>query len=173
MTTNDYRPIHREVREEVVKDNVSGTVGNVVTPVERREHVQVVRDAEGEHREHIVEDVGTERRLILDKFVQFIYLITGLLELGLGLRILLKLIAANAANPFAQLVYGVTDLFVWPFQGLTITPTASNGMTLEISTFFAMVIYAVAAWGLVKILYLLFSPSSSRSVSVYHRDYDA
>src|SRR5690606_16636910 len=96
--------------------------------------VQVVRDANGEYREHVVEDVGTERRLILDKAAQFIYLVTGLLELGLGLRVLLKLIAANPASPFAQLVYGVTDLLVWPFQGLTVTPTTSNGMVLEIST---------------------------------------
>ena len=162
MTSEHY--VETEVREDVVRDNALGAV-----PREQHERVEVVRQPDGEHREHIVQDVGTENRLILEKFVQFIYLVTGLLELALGLRVLLKLIAANPASPFAQMVYMVTDLFVWPFQGLTVTPTAGNGMTLELSTFFAMLIYAVAAWGLAKILYLLFSPTSSRSVSVYHR----
>ena len=162
--TSEHFPVETEVREEIVRTNAPG-----VLPVEQHERVQVVYQADGEHRERVVEDIGTENRLILEKVVQFIYLITGLLELALGLRVLLKLIAANPASPFAQLVYMVTDLFVWPFQGLTITPTAGNGMTLELSTFFAMLIYAVAAWGMAKILYLLFSPTSSRSVSVYHR----
>ncbi|MBK9052718.1 MAG: YggT family protein [Chloroflexi bacterium] len=168
MATNDYRST--EVREEIVRDNRANFDGELGMPIDRRERVEVTRDAEGEYREHVVEDVGNERRLILAKVSQFVYLLTGLLELGLGLRVLLKLIAANPASPFARLVYGATELFVWPFQGLTVTPAASNGMTLEISTFFAMVVYAVAAWGLVQILYLLFSPSSSRSVSVYHHD---
>lgn len=170
MTTNEYRPTKTEIREEVIQENQ--TVGDLNRAVERHERVQVVRDADGEYREHVVEDIGKERRLILDKVAQLIYLIIGLLELGLGLRILLKLIAANPASPFAQLVYGITDLLVWPFQGLTVTPTASNGMILEISTFFAMVVYAVAAWGVTKLLYLIFTPASSRSVSVYRRAVD-
>ena len=168
MTTNEYRST--EVREEIVQGNRSSLNGELGTPIDRRERVEITRDAEGEHRERIVEDIGNERRLILSKVSQFIYLLTGLLELGLGLRILLKLIAANPASPFARFVYGATELFVWPFQGLTATPAASNGMMLEISTFFAILVYAVATWGVVQILYLLFSPSSSRSVSVYHHD---
>ncbi len=169
MTTNEHHPVETEVREEIVKGNVPGGVGHMAMPVERREWVQVVHDEEGEHRERVVEDIGAERRLILAKVVQFLYLITGLLELGLGLRVLLKLIAANPASPFVQLVYGATELFVWPFLGLTITPTASNGMMLEVSTFFAMLVYVVLAWGVVQILYLIFAPASLRSVSVYHR----
>jgi hypothetical protein len=167
--TNEHYPVETEVHEEIVRDNVPSVVDGNAVPVEQHERLQVVRRGDSEHRERVVEDVGMENRLILEKIVQFIYLITGLLELALGLRVLLKLIAANPASPFAQLVYMVTDLFVWPFQGLTVTPTAGNGMALELSTFFAMLIYAVAAWGIAKLLYLIFSPTSSRSVSVYHR----
>lgn len=169
MTTNEYHPMETAVREEIVKSNMPAASGNMAVPVERREWVQVVHDEDGEHRERVVEDIGAERRLILAKVVQFLYLVTGLLEMGLGLRVLLKLIVANPASPFVRLIYGATELFVWPFQGLTVTPTARNGMMLEVSTFFAMLVYAVAAWGVVKILYLIFAPASSRSVSVYHR----
>lgn len=150
------------VTEQTTADSVNNDNG-----VSRREQVRVVRDASGEHREQIVENVGAERRIKLAKAAQFIWLATGLVEAMIGLRIILKLIAANPNTPFAQLTYNFTDLFLWPFAGLTVTPTAANGITLELSSFIALVVYAVATWALVKVLYLIFTPSASRSISIY------
>ena len=62
-----------------------------------------------------------------------------MLEALLALRIGLKLIGANADNPFAALIYGFTNLFLFPFVGLIGTPTA-GGMALEISSVIAMVV---------------------------------
>jgi hypothetical protein len=66
----------------------------------------------------------------------------------------LKFIAANPDNPFASLVYGVTDIFLWPFVGLTRTP-AFGGIVLEISSFIALIVYVLISWVLVKIVWLL------------------
>lgn len=170
MTTRISDDRSTEIREEVVKESGPGVDGSeFAIPIERRERVKVIRDSGGERRERIVEDVGAERRARLSKAVQFIWLTTGILEALIGLRILLKLIAANPANAFAQLTYSFTDLFLLPFEGLTVTPS-TNGMVLELSSFVAMLVYAVAAWGLVKVLHLIFSPSTSRRISVYQRD---
>ncbi len=56
--------------------------------------------------------------------------LTGLIMLAfvilngmIALRFLLKLLAANPASPFAQLIYFFTAPFLWPFQGLLYTPT--------------------------------------------------
>jgi len=68
-----------------------------------------------------------------------------MLEALLALRIGLKLIGANADNPFAAPLYGFTDIFVFPFAGLIGTPTA-DGMALEISSVIAMLVYALAGW---------------------------
>lgn len=166
MTRNDVSNNRSvEVQEEVVEESAS----EMGTPVERHERVEVVRDRAGERRERVVEDVGAERRTQLGKAAQFIWLVAGVVEGLIGLRFMLKLIAANPNAPFAQLIYGFTDLFLWPFQGLTATP-AANGMVLEISSLIAMVVYAILAWVFVKLLYLIFLPSRSRSVSVYRRD---
>ena len=155
------------VIEEKVVEQATPATPDSGKAVERREQVRVVRDAAGEHREQIIENVGTERRIQLAKTAQFIWLATGLVEAMIGLRIILKLIAANPNTPFAQFTYNFTDLFLWPFAGLTITPTAANGIVLELSSFIALVVYAVATWALVKVLYLAFTPSASRTVSVY------
>jgi len=84
-----------------------------------------------------------------------VWLFLGILEALLGLRFFLKLIAANPASPIAAFLYGFTDLFLWPFAGLTATPSA-GGMVLEISTMVAMVVYALFAWGLERIIWVIF-----------------
>jgi len=66
-----------------------------------------------------------------------------------------KLIAVNAANPFAALLYNVTGLFVAPFASLMSAPTA-GGMVLEITSIIAMVVYLLIAWGLERVVYVLF-----------------
>ena len=58
---------------------------------------------------------GREQRAFTFKATQLIWLGLGLLEGLLALRIFLKLIGANAENPFAALLYRFTDLFLFPF----------------------------------------------------------
>ena len=65
---------------------------------------------------------GREQRIATFKATQLIWLLLGLLEAGIGLRIIFKLIAVNPANPFATLLYKVTDLFVAPFASLLGAP---------------------------------------------------
>ena len=96
---------------------------------ERREEVRVVRDEGVEREERVVENVGAERRAVVNKVTNFIWLLAGILEAFIGLRFLLKLIAANPNAPFVSLVYRVTDLFLWPFAGITAAPSA-NGLVL-------------------------------------------
>ena len=96
-----------------------------------------------------------ERRIFTFKATQLVWLLLGILEALLALRFCLKLIGANAASPIAVFIYGVTSLFLFPFTGLTGTPTA-GGMVLEFSTLIAMVVYALLAWGLAKIIWVIF-----------------
>lgn len=103
--------------------------------------------------EHI--EPGQGRRVTTFKATQFIWLLLGLLEAGIALRVLFKLIAVNPANPFAALLYKLTDLFVAPFASLVGAP-ASSGMVLEISSIIAMIVYALIGWALERMVYLIF-----------------
>lgn len=96
----------------------------------------------------------TEQRVFTFKLTQLVWLLFGLLEALIALRIFLKLIGANAGNTFAALVYSITGLFLWPFFGLTGTP-AANGMVLEIPSVIAMIVYALAAWVIARVVWLL------------------
>ena len=65
------------------------------------------------------------------------------------------LIGANPDSPFAAFVYGFTDLFLAPFAGLVASPSV-GGMVLEISTLIAMLVYALIAWVLDRIIWVIF-----------------
>lgn len=95
-----------------------------------------------------------EQRIFTFKITQLIWLLLGILEGFIALRIGLKLIAANPDSPIVALIYGFTHLFLFPFEGMTATP-AAGGMVLELSSFFAMLIYALIAWAVERVVWLL------------------
>lgn len=102
-----------------------------------------------------------EHRYTLAKITQFIWFFTGILEALIGIRVLLKLIAANPNAGFAQFIYTLTTPFLVAFFGLTATPSTS-GAVLEIPSLVAMLVYVLVAWGIIRLLWLLFDRPPSR-----------
>jgi len=96
-----------------------------------------------------------EQRIFTFKATQLIWLLFGILEALIALRIGLMLIGANPGSPIVALIYGFTSLFLFPFTGLIGSPTVGN-IVLELSSLFAMLIYALIAWALERIVWLLF-----------------
>jgi hypothetical protein len=96
-----------------------------------------------------------EQRIFSFKVTQLIWLFLGILEALIALRIGLKLIGANPASPIVALIYGFTSLFLFPFVGMIATPS-SGSIVLELSSFFAMLIYALIAWAVERTVWLLF-----------------
>lgn len=89
--------------------------------------------------------------------------ITGLIQLGfgvlngaIGLRFLLKLMAANPANPFASLIYFITSPFIWMFRDLTRTPSF-EGIEIEFFSLIAIVVYALIGWIIIQLMWILFA----------------
>ena len=93
-------------------------------------------------------------RAPLVRVTQMIWFLFSVLEALLGLRFVLKLVAANPDTGFTRLVYGITDVFMAPFAGLTAEP-AAGGMVLEIPVLIAMLVYGLLAWGLVRLVWIL------------------
>jgi hypothetical protein len=96
-----------------------------------------------------------EQRILTFKATQLIWLLFGVLEVLIALRIGLMLIGANPNSPIVALIYGFTYLFLFPFTGVVGSPTAGN-MVLEISSMFAMVVYGLIAFGVERTVWLIF-----------------
>ncbi len=87
-----------------------------------------------------------------------IYFLFGALEVLLTFRLVLKLMGASISSAFVSLIYGVTGIFILPFEGIFRRGYAQGVETssvLEPSTLVALIVYAVLAWGFVKLLRIL------------------
>jgi hypothetical protein len=121
-----------------------------------------------ERETRVVEDAAAERRIAVSKVVNFIWLLFGILEGLIGLRVFLKLIAANPRNPFANLLYQFTALFLWPFRGLTADPSG-GGIVLEVNSLIAMMVYGLLGWVIVRLIWLIFYRPPTKEVTTYSR----
>ncbi len=106
-----------------------------------------------------------EQRLFTFKATQLIWLLFGILEVLIALRIGLMLIGANPDSPIVALIYGFTHLFLFPFAGLVGSPTAGN-YVLDVPAMFAMLVYALIAWALERIVWLIFYRPNGPLVAV-------
>src|SRR4030065_1693724 len=100
-------------------------------------------------------EAGREQRVATFKATQLIWLLLGLLEAALALRVIFKLVGVNEANSFATLLYSVTGFFLAPFASWAGSPAAGR-MVLEVSTIIAMIVYLLIAWALERIVYVFF-----------------
>jgi hypothetical protein len=96
-----------------------------------------------------------EQRIFSFKATQLVWLLFGILEALIALRIGLMLIGANPNSPIVALIYGFTYLFLFPFTDLIVSPAAGN-MVLELSSMFAMLIYGLIAWAVERTIWLVF-----------------
>ncbi len=96
-----------------------------------------------------------DQRVFTFKLTHLIWWFFGVIEGLIGLRVLLKLLGANQGSPFTQFIYNITAPFLWPFQALTATPSVGN-IVFEIPAIIAMIVYALIAWALAKVVVILF-----------------
>jgi YggT family protein len=132
--------------------------------VDRRAETIVTQQPGYAATEHVTRDVAAERRLWFLQIDRIMYTSLGILEILLGLRFLLKLIAANPDSGFAVFIYGITGLFVAPFHALIGTPTY-QGAIFEATTLIAMAVYALLFWVLVRVILVATSQTSARTIT--------
>ena len=132
--------------------------------VDRREETVITQQPGYATTEQTVRDVAAERRMNVFQLTRLIWTVLALLEIMLGLRFLLKLIGANAASGFGTFVYGLTALFVAPFNGL-LSSWSSGASILEVTTLVAMAIYALLFWGIVRVFGIVMERSGARTVT--------
>ena len=138
-----------------------------MSPEPRDDRQEYESDEYGETE--VAEDNATHRENEIGRINGIIWLLLGVLEVIIGMRVVLKLLAANPDNGFANFIYRVARVFVWPFFGLVAEPTSTSGSVLEVGSIIAMVVYLLIAWGITRLVYLVMKPSRVRSERTVHR----
>lgn len=107
-------------------------------------------------KEIIVSAGPAEEKVEATQTVNYIiYFLLGIIEILLAFRLILKLTGANPATSFVSFIYSLSQIFVAPFAGIFPQTTGTGAVTtahFEPSTIVAMIVYAVVAWGIAKII---------------------
>jgi hypothetical protein len=84
-----------------------------------------------------------------------IYFLFGILEVLLAFRLIFKLAGASLSSAFVGFIYGLTGVFILPFEGIFRRGFAQGVETTSVfepSTLVAIIVYVVLAWGIVKLI---------------------
>lgn len=85
---------------------------------------------------------------------QVVWYMLGIIETLLASRFLFKMLAANQGSSFVDFIYTLSYPFASPFLGI-FGITAARGAVVEWSTLVGMIVYLIAAWGLVKFMKII------------------
>jgi len=138
-----------------------------MSPEPRDDRQESERDEYGETE--VSQDKAGGRENEIGRINGIIWLLLGVLEVIIGMRVVLKLLEANPDNGFANFIYRLARVFVWPFFGLVAEPISTSGSVLEVGSIIAMVVYLLIAWGITRLVYLVMKPSRVRSERTVHR----
>ena len=122
---------------------------------------EVVRTTDEPVRTDVEREVVTDRSTAPGSVVaaRVVWYIAGVIIALLALRLVLQLLGANEGNPFVDLVYGLSGFFAAPFFGMFNYQPSYGVSYFEVSTFVAILIYALLGWGIAK----LFTLGSNRT----------
>jgi hypothetical protein len=105
------------------------------------------------------EETHAVKRSIV-KLSDFIQWFVAVLEVALALRFVLKLIGADPNNAFALLLYGSTNIVLFPFSNIITTVSRFEGSTL-----IAMIVYALILWAIKRFLSILITDPDEEMAS--------
>jgi len=103
-----------------------------------------------------------QTKKVIFRTYQIIWYILGIIEVLLAFRVLLKIFGADGGTGFTSFIYAISNPFALPFAGI-FGITAGSGMVFEWSTLVAMAVYAIVAYGLVR-LFQLIKPTNPQEV---------
>jgi glucan phosphoethanolaminetransferase (alkaline phosphatase superfamily) len=87
-----------------------------------------------------------------------VFFFFGTLDILLIFRLILKLTGASITSAFVSFIYGLSGVFILPFEGIFhrgYTQGVETTAVLEPATLVAIIVYAVLALGIVKLIRIL------------------
>lgn len=98
---------------------------------------------------------------------KYVYYILGVFEVLFAIRLLFKILGANPGSTFVSFIYSITELFLLPFASIfrkAVTKGVETQAVLEPATIIGMIIYALVAWGIVKLIEINKKPKGTNTI---------
>lgn len=122
--------------------------------------VEVTQEIVTTKREALIPTVETavlSKATNYQKVEYVVYFILGVMEILLAFRLVLKAAGASLTSGFVSLVYALSGLLIFPFEGIFRRVFAQGIETTSVfepSTIVAMIVFPILAWGIIKLIRL-------------------
>jgi hypothetical protein len=113
----------------------------------------------GEQQLNTRREVVRQRRFGVGKTIDLCWYALGVLEVVLAARFFFELTAANSAAGFVRIILAISQPFSWPFNGIFPVPRDGNNV-FDTNILIGMVVYALIAWGVTRLLAMTIEPPS-------------
>ncbi len=151
-------PVQREVYRESLIDETSASVDDAVVHDVYQERVSGPDGDQITRSEHVsVPSDANRRRAGITRAKQISYFIFGVINVLLLLRFVLLLLGAQELSSFVGFIYGLSRPLVLPFQGIFAEPTL-GGSVLEWASLVGIAIYSLIAYGIARVITLVYAP---------------
>lgn len=115
---------------------------------------------EAEHIYAVAYDPYEGHRGAADRLTQLVYWVFGLVEGLIAIRLIFKALGANPSAGFAEFIYGTSAPVVAPFFPLFSNP-AYGSSVLELGSVVALIVCALVAWLIAKLVWILLGETRS------------
>jgi len=95
------------------------------------------------------------------KLKKIVYYILGIFEALFAFRLIFKILGANPESTFVSLIYTVSGALMAPFSGIfraAVNEGIETKSVLEPATIIAMIVYALIAYGIARLIEIYKSP---------------
>jgi hypothetical protein len=95
---------------------------------------------------------------------KIVYYLLGVLEVLFAFQFIFKLLGANPGSTFVSLIYTISGAFLAPFSSIfraAVNKGIETESVLEPTTIIAMIVYALIAYGVVKLIEIYETPKET------------
>lgn len=121
-----------------------------------------------DRRSQVHTEVRAPIEVVMSRLVTYAF---GVVEVLIAIRFVLKLLGANGTAGFVQFIYGLSGIFMAPFDTIFGAQRVS-GAVFEWSALVAIAIYALVAWGIVALISAVNPRDRSETVERVEEDDD-
>lgn len=119
-------------------------------------------------RSQVHTEVRAPIEAVMARVTWFVF---GVIEVLLAIRFVLLLLSANAEAGFVRMIYGVSGIFMAPFDTIFSTQAVAEA-TFEWSALVAIAVYALIAWGITALITAVSPRDRSETVERVVQDED-
>lgn len=122
----------------------------------QEEHVEVNRSGNLVQKKRVIATGPSNMTVFMSRSTRLLWFFISVISLLIIFRFILLAIGANPGSGFVDFIYSVTAVLVAPFQ--FITPNADySGGVIEVASIFALFVYPIIGWGIIQLLWIIFS----------------